>query len=154
MGLWACAPGPEPQLPKQRFAGWTRPHAFSGRASAFTPDRSPKPAADAVIDGAYTFVAERRSINDLLMSFSIASSGMPSRLRGLPESLFRRRTDVGRIEELCDLRRTATPMENRDTWRHSAAFGEFRSRFLNGPGRSVNRKVQGSNPCSGASSSF
>ena len=31
-----------------------------------------------------------------------------------------------------------------------AALSEFESRFLNGANRSVNRKVQGSNPCSGA----
>ncbi len=48
------------------------------------------------------------------------------------------------------LARTATLAANRDTWRHSAALSEFGPRFLNGLQRSVNRKVQGSNPWSGA----
>jgi len=34
--------------------------------------------------------------------------------------------------------------------RYSAALSEYESRFLNVANRSVNRKVQGSNPCSGA----
>src|ERR1035437_9555797 len=34
------------------------------------------------------------------------------------------------------------------------ALREYESRFLNSPDRSVNRKVQGSNPCSGANSPF
>jgi hypothetical protein len=46
--------------------------------------------------------------------------------------------------------RTATPAANGDTRRHSAGISEFESLFLNGMQRSVNRKVQGSNPCSGA----
>src|SRR5437899_966183 len=45
---------------------------------------------------------------------------------------------------------TATPMANGGNWRYSAALSEFESVFLNGPQRSVNRKVQGSNPWSGA----
>jgi hypothetical protein len=45
---------------------------------------------------------------------------------------------------------TATPVTNRGIRRHSAILGEFGPAFLNGPQRSVNRKVQGSNPCSGA----
>ena len=44
---------------------------------------------------------------------------------------------------------TATMAANRANRRHSAAPGEFRPAFLNVPHRSVNRKVQGSNPCSG-----
>ena len=47
-------------------------------------------------------------------------------------------------------RRPATPMSNRGVWRHSAAPGEFESRFLNGLQRFVNRKVRGSNPRPGA----
>ena len=35
-------------------------------------------------------------------------------------------------------------------WRHYTVLGVFGSLFLNVPNRSVNRKVQGSNPCSGA----
>ncbi len=48
--------------------------------------------------------------------------------------------------------RTATPVANREVWRYAAALGEFDSVFLNGPRRSVNRKVQGSSPCLGATS--
>jgi hypothetical protein len=36
------------------------------------------------------------------------------------------------------------------TWWHSAALGECEPPIVNGIQRSVNRKVQGSNPCSGA----
>jgi hypothetical protein len=50
--------------------------------------------------------------------------------------------------------RTATPVVNRGNWWYSAAFSEFRHLFLNGAQRSVNRKVQGSNPCPGANSEF
>ncbi len=46
--------------------------------------------------------------------------------------------------------RTATPAINRGKWRHSVALSEFEAPFLNGVQRSVNRKVQGSNPWSGA----
>ncbi len=46
--------------------------------------------------------------------------------------------------------RTATPAINHGKWRHSAARGEFEPPILNGLLRSVNRKVQGSNPWSGA----
>src|SRR5712664_4063995 len=46
--------------------------------------------------------------------------------------------------------RTATPVINRGKWWYSAALSEFRPPFLNGAQRSVNRKVQGSNPCPGA----
>jgi hypothetical protein len=46
--------------------------------------------------------------------------------------------------------RTATPLVNPANWCHSTAHGEFASQFLNGVQRSFNRKVQGSNPCSGA----
>src|SRR2546426_8537510 len=45
---------------------------------------------------------------------------------------------------------TATPMASGDIWRHSVAVGGFAPAILNGLQRSVNRKVQGSNPCSGA----
>jgi hypothetical protein len=48
--------------------------------------------------------------------------------------------------------RTATPVANGANRRHSAALSEFEPPFLNGVQRSVNRKVQGSNPCSGAKS--
>ena len=44
----------------------------------------------------------------------------------------------------------ATPVANDGTWRHSTTLREFRPPFLNGLRRSVNRKVQGSNPCPGA----
>src|SRR6266542_3494252 len=47
--------------------------------------------------------------------------------------------------------RKATWVLNHETRRHSAARGEYEPRFLNGQQRSVNRKVQGSNPCPGAS---
>ena len=47
--------------------------------------------------------------------------------------------------------RTATPEANGANWWHSTAFSEFSVPFLNGAQRSVNRKVQGSNPCPGAS---
>ncbi len=45
-------------------------------------------------------------------------------------------------------------MANGDAWRHIAALSEFGAQFLNGMQRSVNRKVQGSNPWSGAKSEF
>jgi len=41
-------------------------------------------------------------------------------------------------------------MARRDIRRYSAARSEFGAPFLNGAQKSVNRKVQGSNPCSGA----
>src|SRR2546425_10496573 len=47
-------------------------------------------------------------------------------------------------------RSTATPVANRGIWRYAAALSEFESPFLNGLQRSVNRKVQGSNPWLGA----
>ena len=50
--------------------------------------------------------------------------------------------------------RTATPAINGGKQRHWAALSEFGPAFLNGVQRSVNRKVQGSNPCSGASRHF
>ncbi len=50
--------------------------------------------------------------------------------------------------------RTATPVINHSKRRHSAALSEFEPQFLNGEQRSVNRKVQGSNPWSGAKSEF
>jgi hypothetical protein len=46
--------------------------------------------------------------------------------------------------------RTATPVVNNGKWWYSAALSEFGPPFLNGAQRSVNRKVQGSNPCPGA----
>jgi len=49
-------------------------------------------------------------------------------------------------------RLTATPVANRGIWRSSAALGEFEAPFLNRLQRSVNRKVQGSSPCPGATS--
>jgi hypothetical protein len=49
---------------------------------------------------------------------------------------------------------TATPVINPGKWWYSAALGEFRTPFLNGLQRSVNRKVQGSNPCPGAKSEY
>ncbi len=48
--------------------------------------------------------------------------------------------------------RTATPAIYHGKRRHAAAASEFRPPFLNGVQRSVNRKVQGSNPRSGAKS--
>ncbi len=50
--------------------------------------------------------------------------------------------------------RTATPVINRAKGRHSVALSEFEPPFLNGMQRSVNRKVQGSNPWSGANCKF
>src|SRR5712691_4553961 len=50
--------------------------------------------------------------------------------------------------------RTATPAINRGKWRHAVALSEFEPLFLNGVQRSVNRKVQGSNPWSGANCKF
>jgi len=47
--------------------------------------------------------------------------------------------------------RTATPAINHGNRRHSEAPSEFGALFLNGAQRSVNRKVQGSNPWSRAS---
>jgi hypothetical protein len=41
-------------------------------------------------------------------------------------------------------------MANSVFWRHSAALSELRLPFINRAQRSVNRKVQGSNPWSGA----
>src|ERR1700674_3782709 len=41
-----------------------------------------------------------------------------------------------------------------DRWRDPATLSEFEPPVLNGAHRSVNRKVQGSNPCPGATSSF
>jgi hypothetical protein len=46
--------------------------------------------------------------------------------------------------------RTATLVISSVKWRYPAVRSESRSRFMNGLLRSVNRKVQGSNPCSGA----
>src|SRR5205823_5502355 len=46
---------------------------------------------------------------------------------------------------------TATPVANGGIWRHAAALGEFRPPVLNERQRSVNRKVQTSNPYPGAS---
>jgi len=57
------------------------------------------------------------------------------------------RGEWSRLDAPC---RTATPVANRDIWRHSAVLGEFRLPILNGLQRSVNRKVQGSSPCPGA----
>jgi len=51
---------------------------------------------------------------------------------------------------VCRCRYTATPAISHGKWRHSAALGELRLPFLNRAQRSVNRKVQGSNPWSGA----
>ena len=45
---------------------------------------------------------------------------------------------------------TATPATNRGKCRHSMALSGFEPGFLRWAQRSVNRKVQGSNPCSGA----
>jgi hypothetical protein len=49
---------------------------------------------------------------------------------------------------------SATPVASHVNWRHSAELSEFEPLFLNGTQRSVNRKVQGSNPCSGAKTDF
>ena len=46
--------------------------------------------------------------------------------------------------------RTATPVIYGPKWCHSAAPSEYGARFLNVANRSVNRKVEGSNPCSGS----
>jgi hypothetical protein len=46
--------------------------------------------------------------------------------------------------------RTATLVANRANWWYSLPLGEFGILFMNGAQRSVNRKVQGSNPCPGA----
>jgi hypothetical protein len=46
--------------------------------------------------------------------------------------------------------RTATPALNGVKWRVLVLVGELEVLFLNGAQRSVNRKVQGSNPCPGA----
>ena len=50
--------------------------------------------------------------------------------------------------------RTATPVPNSASWWHSVLLSEFGTPFLNGAQRSVNRKVQGSNPWSGANCKF
>src|SRR6266851_1266945 len=50
--------------------------------------------------------------------------------------------------------RTATAAINRGKPRHAAALSEFIAVILNGLQRSVNRKVQGSNPWSGAKSEY
>ena len=50
--------------------------------------------------------------------------------------------------------RTATPVINNGKWCYSVALSEFAPAFLNGAQRSVNRKVQGSNPCPGANCKF
>ena len=42
--------------------------------------------------------------------------------------------------------RTATRVANHGIWRHSPALGEYEPPILNRLQRSVNRKVQGSNP--------
>jgi hypothetical protein len=49
---------------------------------------------------------------------------------------------------------TATQVINRAKRRYSVALSEFEPLFLNGEQRSVNRKVQGSNPCPGAKSEY
>src|ERR1700694_5824573 len=46
--------------------------------------------------------------------------------------------------------RTATGVLKRADWWHSMSLSELTAPFLNGAQRSVNRKVQGSNPCPGA----
>jgi len=43
---------------------------------------------------------------------------------------------------------------NHGIWRHSTALREYEALFLNGLQRSVNRKVQGSNPWFGAKIEF
>ena len=43
--------------------------------------------------------------------------------------------------------RTATAVPNRANWWHPVLLSEFRPTFPNGQQRSVNHKVQGSNPC-------
>jgi len=58
-------------------------------------------------------------------------------------------TRLGR-ETHRDRIRTATRAINRVKGRYSAVLNEYGMAFLNVPIRSVNRKVQGSNPCSGA----
>src|SRR5260370_29228163 len=50
--------------------------------------------------------------------------------------------------------RTATAAIDRGKPRHAAALSEFIAVILNGLQQSVNRKVQGSNPWSGAKSKF
>jgi len=49
---------------------------------------------------------------------------------------------------------TATPATSGGKSRYSAALGDYGKSFLNGPRRSVNRKVQGSNPWSGANPEY
>jgi hypothetical protein len=51
-------------------------------------------------------------------------------------------------------RQYSNARDNHGKRRHSAALSEFEPRFLNGVQRSVNRKVQGSNPWSGANCKF
>ncbi len=68
----------------------------------------------------------------------------PSKPRGRP----------GVTSLKCTRGRTATPAINHVIPRHEAAISEFGPEFLNGRQRSVNRKVQGSNPWSGAKSEF
>jgi hypothetical protein len=50
--------------------------------------------------------------------------------------------------------RTATPVLNGANWRYSVSRSELGASFLNGAQRSVNRKVQGSNPSPGAKSEY
>jgi hypothetical protein len=50
--------------------------------------------------------------------------------------------------------RTATPTLNDVIGCYSVAISEFSAAFLNRLQRSVNRKVQGSNPCPGAKFEF
>jgi hypothetical protein len=47
--------------------------------------------------------------------------------------------------------RAATPVINGANWWHSMSLSELEAPFLSEPQRSVNRKVQGSNLCPGAS---
>src|ERR1700693_6253951 len=84
------------------------------------------------------------------------------RLRGVPgdqssrcgatskRSRRRRHGQVG--NQPAESLHTAMRLANQGNWRHSTALGGFSGGISNGPQRSVNRKVQGSNPCSGAKS--
>ena len=69
----------------------------------------------------------------------------------LAEALQRRSnlSDPTGIDEGRDGSIAATPLIPGEWW-YSAALSEFGPPFLNGAQRSVNRKVQGSNPCPGA----
>src|SRR5215831_12180029 len=81
-----------------------------------------------------------------------AGTGLVSAVGWLTPTLSRpgRCVQIGAHPPNTPASRTATLVANRAIRRHSVLLRELESGFLNGRRRSVNRKVQGSSPCPGA----